>query len=168
MKRKTGNRWLAAALAAGMLAAGMGGNSALASEETDLSSLTFGSGWKIDTTKDYSGSQYKRFDGLEFTRAVNTSGFDLPEGMTIDDNDRVWMFELKTGLTPKTVWSANGDAYTQKLNACIASGEIPDLMYVDMNQYYSLIKSGLNRGSDRRTAGRQPSGDSGAVRNGRQ
>ncbi len=143
MKRKTGNRWLAAALAAGMLAAGMGGNSALASEETDLSSLTFGSGWKIDTTKDYSGSQYKRFDGLEFTRAVNTSGFDLPEGMTIDDNDRVWMFELKTGLTPKTVWSANGDAYTQKLNACIASGEIPDLMYVDMNQYYSLIKSGL-------------------------
>lgn len=141
MKREL-KKVLSAALVAGMLA-GTLGNNALASEQTDLSQLTFGPGWKIDTSKDYSGSQYKRFDGMEFTRVVNTSGFELPEGMTIDDNDRVWMFELKTGLTPKTLWSANGDAYTQKLNACIASGEIPDLMYVDMNQYYSLIKSGL-------------------------
>lgn len=68
---------------------------------TDLSELTFGDGWKIDTSEDYSGPQYKRFDGLEFTRIVNTSGFDVPEGMTIDDNDRVWMFELKSGLVPK-------------------------------------------------------------------
>ena len=51
-------------------------------DETDLSSLTFGNGWKIDTSKEYVGDQYKRFDGLEFTRIVNTSGFDLPEGMT--------------------------------------------------------------------------------------
>ena len=70
-------------------------------EETDLSSLTFGNGWKIDTSKEYVGDQYKRFDGLEFTRIVNTSGFDLPEGMTIDDNDRVWMFTLITGLQPR-------------------------------------------------------------------
>ena len=96
-------------------------------EETDLSSLTFGNGWKIDTSKEYVGDQYKRFDGLEFTRIVNTSGFDLPEGMTIDDNDRVWMFTLITGLQPKTLWSAAGDAFNQKKSAAITSGEIPDL-----------------------------------------
>lgn len=107
-------------------------------DETDLSSLTFGNGWKIDTSKEYVGDQYKRFDGLEFTRIVNTSGFDLPEGMTIDDNDRVWMFTLITGLQPKTLWSAAGDAFNQKKSAAITSGEIPDLMQVDMNQYSTM------------------------------
>ena len=138
MKRKMVSLLLAAALTAGMAPAAFAEESA-----TDLSELTFGDGWKIDTSKDYSGPEYKRFDGLEFTRIVNTSGFDLPEGMTIDDNDRVWMFELKSGLIPKTLWSASGDAYTQKQNAAIASGEIPDLMEVNMTQYYTLVKSGL-------------------------
>lgn len=138
MKRKVVSLLLASAMTAGMV------SMAFADEATtDLSELTFGDGWKIDTSEDYSGPQYKRFDGLEFTRIVNTSGFDVPEGMTIDDNDRVWMFELKSGLVPKTLWSASGDAYTQKQNATIASGEIPDLMEVDMNQYYTLVKSGL-------------------------
>ena len=113
-------------------------------EEVDLSELTFGAeGWKIDTSKDYSGPQYKRFDGLEFTRIVDPTGFEPPEGMTIDDNDRVWNFELRTGLKPVTLWSASGEAYQQKKNAAIASGEIPDLMNVDLNQYYTLVKSGI-------------------------
>lgn len=127
-------------------------------EETDLASLTFGPGWKIDMSKDYTGEQYKRFDGLEFTRIVNTSGFDLPEGMTVDDNDRVWMFTLRTGMVPKTLWSASGDAFTQKKKACIASGEIPDLMQVDMNEYYALVKTGLLADlTDELTGGPHPS-----------
>ena len=127
-------------------------------DETDLSSLTFGNGWKIDTSKEYVGDQYKRFDGLEFTRIVNTSGFDLPEGMTIDDNDRVWMFTLITGLQPKTLWSAAGDAFNQKKSAAITSGEIPDLMQVDMNQYYALVKAGLLADlTDELTEGPHPS-----------
>lgn len=32
-------------------------------DETDLSSLTFGNGWKIDTSKEYVGDQYKRLTG---------------------------------------------------------------------------------------------------------
>lgn len=43
-------------------------------DETDLSSLTFGNGWKIDTSKEYVGDQYKRFDGLEFTRIRRRCG----------------------------------------------------------------------------------------------
>ncbi len=110
---------------------------------TDISRLTFGhDNWKIDMSYDYSGPQYKRFDGMEFTRVVDTGGNDLPEGQTMDDNDRVWNFQLRTGLTPKTIWAASGEAYSQKLNAAIASGEIPDLMAVDMNQYFALVKSG--------------------------
>ena len=158
MKRKVLSMLLVFALAVSMLAGcgketktGENGGKGLENtgdegqeEKVELSELTFGkNGWKIDTSYDYSESQYKRYDGLEFTRIVNTLGFEVPEGMTVDDNDRVWSFELKTGLKPKTLWSANGDAYTQKQNAAIASGEIPDLMMVDINQYYSLVKSGL-------------------------
>ena len=137
-------------------------------DETDLSSLTFGNGWKIDTSKEYVGDQYKRFDGLEFTRIVNTSGFDLPEGMTIDDNDRVWMFTLITGLQPKTLWSAAGDAFNQKKSAAITSGEIPDLMQVDMNQYYALVKAGLLADLTDELTGRPASEPAGALRHGRQ
>ena len=112
--------------------------------DTDISQLTFGhDNWKIDMSYDYSGPQFKRFDGMEFTRVVDSQGNDLPEGMTVDDNDRVWYFQLVSGLTPKTIWSASGDAYTQKLSAAIASGEIADLMNVNVNQYFSLVKSGL-------------------------
>lgn len=142
MKKKT-NRLLAAALSTGMVVASITGCVNVMADDTDLSELTFGPGWKIDTSKDYTGDRYKRFDGLEFTRIVNTGGNETPEGMSVDDNDRVWWLQLKTGLTPKTLWTANGDAYTQKQNACIASGEIPDMMRVDMNQYYALVKSGL-------------------------
>nr|WP_296437386.1 extracellular solute-binding protein [uncultured Acetatifactor sp.] len=120
------------------------GESDMQGDGTDLSQLTFGQdNWKIDMSYDYSGPQFKRFDGMEFTRVVDTMGTDLPEGMTIDDNDRVWDFQLKTGLTPKTIWSASGEAYSQKLNAAIASGEIPDLLRVDLNQYYALVKADL-------------------------
>ena len=116
MKKKMLNVMLAAMMTTSMFGSvtqeTRAAETAEGEDQSALAELTFGNGWKIDMSKDYSGSQYKRFDGLEFTRIVNTGGYDLPEGMTIDDNDRVWMFELKSGMVPKTLWSANGDAYS--------------------------------------------------------
>lgn len=168
MRKKMTKRVFAAVMAAGLLMTGCGGEKSAdgstaekvtenttqnvvntveteeaKGEAADLSELTFGPGWKIDTSKDYSGEQYKRFDGMEFTTIINTTGSEVPEGMSVDDNDRVWDLQLRTGLTSKALWTANGDAYKQKQNACIASGEIPDMMKVDINQYYALVKADL-------------------------
>ena len=113
-------------------------------DATDLSGLTFGPyGWPVAENLDYSQPYNKRFDGMEFTRIVNTGTAELPEGMTVDDNTFTWLFEGATGLKPKALWSASGDAFYQKQSQAIASGEIPDLMAVSMTQYYMLVKSGL-------------------------
>lgn len=113
-------------------------------QEVDLSGLTFGyDEWPVEPTIDYTQSWAKRFDGMEFTRIVNTNGQEPPEGQTADDNTKVWGFESATGMSPSTMWSASGDAFTQKQNQAIASGEIPDMMSVSMNQYKMLVKSGL-------------------------
>ena len=113
-------------------------------DATDLSGLTFGPyGWPVAENLDYSQPYNKRFDGMEFTRIVNTGTAELPEGMTVDDNTFTWLFEGATGLKPKALWSASGDAFYQKQGQAIASGEIPDLMAVSMTQYYMLVKSGL-------------------------
>lgn len=113
-------------------------------DATDFSSLTFGPhNWPVAENIDYSQPYNKRFDGMTFTRIVNTSTAELPDGMTIDENTITWIFESITGLKPKALWSASGDAFTQKQSQAIASGEIPDMMNVDMTQYYMLVKSGL-------------------------
>jgi len=113
-----------------------------------LSSLVFGSsGWKIDVSEEkleeYKKNGLKRWDGLEFTYIINDQGYDLPEGQTIDDNERVWNVQLTTGFKPVNYWVATNDAFTEKKNAAIASGDIPDLMNVNVNQYAMLVKSGL-------------------------
>lgn len=110
----------------------------------DLSSLTFGPyDWPVAENLDYSEPYNKRFDGMEFTRIVNTGTAELPDGMTVDENTITWIFESITGLKPKALWSASGDAFSQKQSQAIASGEIPDFMTVSMTQYYMLVKSGL-------------------------
>lgn len=110
-------------------------------EDMDLSELTFGK-YKIDTSYDYSGERYRRFDGLEYTRVVYVSG-ELPEGQTIDDNARVWYEEMNTGMKAKTLWSASGEAYSTKLSTAISSGDIPDLLCVDFKQYQALVEADL-------------------------
>ena len=113
-------------------------------EVADPSSLTFGPyDWPVAENLDYSEPYNKRFDGMEFTRIVNTGTAELPDGMTVDENTITWIFESITGLKPKALWSASGDAFSQKQSQAIASGEIPDFMNVSMTQYYMLVKSGL-------------------------
>lgn len=140
MKKKMMKVLLAGALSASMLA----GFVSNAEEGTDLSELTFGPfEWPVEPSIDYTQSWAKRFDGLEFTRIINDGGADPGEGLTEDDNSVVWGFETATGMVPKTLWTASGDAFTQKQNQAIASGEIPDLMRVGISQYNMLVKSGL-------------------------
>ena len=114
------------------------------SEVTDLSTISIGPfGWPVDQAIDYTKPYNKRFDGLVFTEAVGGNGSDLPDGMSVDDNTFTWMLEARTGLKRQTIWTASGDGFKAKLNQAITANELPDLMMVDLNQYRTLVKSGL-------------------------
>lgn len=86
---------------------------------------------------------YQDLSGKKFTTICNTGGNELPEGQTLNDNFLIRHWELTHGITFEYEWAASGDAFTQKQNAIIASGDIPDMMEVDLTQYMLLVKSGL-------------------------
>lgn len=112
--------------------------------EQDVSKITVGKyNWPAHQGIDYTKPYNKRFDGLTFTMGVNGNGSDLPEGMTVEENTMTWAFEGITGLKMKALWTASGSAYSQKLSQAITSCEIPDLMFVSLNQYRKLAQSGL-------------------------
>ncbi|HCS73505.1 MAG TPA: hypothetical protein DIW17_06490 [Clostridiales bacterium] len=71
------------------------------------------------------------------------AGDVLPEGQTIEDNLRSRMFTRQTGLKPKVIWSASGEAFTEKMNMTIASGDIPDYFQVNYQQFEALVKADL-------------------------
>jgi putative aldouronate transport system substrate-binding protein len=67
----------------------------------------------------------------------------LPAGQTVEVNVRSQWFTKVTGLVPKVVWYASGDAYAQKLNLAIAAGDIPDYFEVQYVQFDAMAKAGL-------------------------
>ena len=114
-----------------------------ASAEDATSPLLADELWPADTTIDHSLPYYQRFEGVEFTTFLNSGSSDLPEGMTLDENEVTKLITMVTGLVPKIVWAAGGSAFTEKQNAAITTGEIPDVMSVSLTQYKQLVKSGL-------------------------
>lgn len=97
----------------------------------------------LDTSLDHSQPWYETFEGVEFTTVLNTNGADLPEGKTVEENDMQALFTEITGAKARIAWSASGDAFKEKLNTCIAVGDIPDVMRVSLTQYRQLVKAGL-------------------------
>lgn len=89
-------------------------------------------------------SYVKIFDDVEYTTVIGTPAGDvLPDGQTVEDNLRTRLFHKQTGLVTKVTWSASGEAYTQKLNMMIASGDLPDYFQVSYSQYMALVKADL-------------------------
>lgn len=89
--------------------------------------------------KDYRG-QGKSFTLVKGVPAGDTT---LPESDTVNDNAWTRYFEINTGIKVDVSWSASGDAFDQKLNMSIASGDIPDYLEVNINQWRILAKSGM-------------------------
>lgn len=89
---------------------------------------------------------FKKYDPqASFTIAKNVPSGDtsLPAGDTVENNDWTRYYAERTGIMPKVVWSASGDAYTQKVNIAIASGDIPDYMEVNIQQFRALVKADM-------------------------
>ena len=74
--------------------------------------------------------QKAKYEGKSYTTVKATPAGDvLPDGQTVEDNLRTRFFTEVTGLTQKVEWSAtSGDAFTQKANMMIATGDIPDYL----------------------------------------
>ena len=98
-------------------------------------------GYPKDDTLDFTSKYYQRWEGLTFTVIGSQDEGQLPEGQTYDYNESVWQWVAQTGMVPEFLWNVSGDAHTTKKNAAIASGEIPDIMSVSMQQYKELVKS---------------------------
>ncbi|NSW92893.1 MAG: hypothetical protein HPY74_20010 [Firmicutes bacterium] len=103
---------------------------------------------------DFSKASYKSVEGnpyvrifdppITYTTILKTPvGYTLPEGQTDEDNLRSRLFTKYTGLVPKVLWTAAGEAFDQKLNMAIASGDIPDYFEVKYAQYDALVKADL-------------------------
>ena len=111
---------------------------------TDLDSIEIGPfKWPVHKGYDYSKPYNKRFDGLEFTYCASSTGSDLKEPYTPEENPETWRLQGVTGLKAKVLWTAAGSAYSQKLGQAITSGDIPDVMTVSLAQYRQLVKAGL-------------------------
>jgi putative aldouronate transport system substrate-binding protein len=81
---------------------------------------------------------------------IHVVNFDKPQGlsqMAVGDNtsSNQWTRGLKQYLNVNVVtdWVSTQADYTTKLNLAIASGEIPDMFYVNAIQYRQLMEGGL-------------------------
>ena len=64
----------------------------------------------------------------------------LPEGMSYENNS--YLDFLSEDLNIKVVydWIASSSGYDEKMNLCIGSGTIPELINVNATQYRALVK----------------------------
>lgn len=64
----------------------------------------------------------------------------IPDGMSYEDNS--YTYTLKDDLNIKVVydWVASSSDYDEKMNLCIGSGTIPEMMNVNATQYRALLK----------------------------
>ena len=97
----------------------------------------------IDTTVDHSLPYYQTLDGWHFTTWNNDGANPYPEGMDPNNNPALEAFTLKTGATCEIIWAAAGEAYDEKRNAAIATGELPDVFEVSLAQYQMLVEADL-------------------------
>lgn len=85
---------------------------------------------------------------INFVRAIDN---DLTEnvmaktpGETVEDNRWLQLFKEQLGINVKYDWIVTGvDAYTQKINITLATGEIPDVIYVSSSQLKQLADADL-------------------------
>ena len=62
----------------------------------------------------------------------------FPEGQTFEDNAYTRYIESKLNVDLVDSFEAGGDAYTNQLATCVASGELPDILTV--NSYDTFVE----------------------------
>lgn len=68
----------------------------------------------------------------------------FPEGQTFEDNAYTRYIESKLNVDLVDSFEASGDAYTNQLATCIASGELPDILTVNSyDTFVQMVDNGL-------------------------
>lgn len=79
---------------------------------------------------------------VKIARPVGTT-WKYDPGESIDKNRVYDFYESDLGVKLVNEFAVAGDQYSNKVNTVIASGQIPDMMFVDGVQLRNLVKSGM-------------------------
>ena len=64
----------------------------------------------------------------------------LPDGMTYDDNPYIDFLKEDLNIEVVYDWVASSTDFEEKMNLCIGSNTVPELMNVNATQYRALLK----------------------------
>ena len=67
----------------------------------------------------------------------------IPDGMSYEDNSYTRLLKKDLNIDVVYDWVASSSDFDEKMNLCIGSGTIPDLMNVNAAQYRALLKYDL-------------------------
>lgn len=140
-------RWWAAVqiIAVMTAAAGCSGNNndAAKAESNPTGTQTGSASDSTQPAKD----PYGKFDQLvTFTLGkMLPPAANFPEGSTdtVEDNEYTRYIAESLNVRIKHKWQVQGDAYIQKVNMSLASGDIPDVMNVNEDQLKQLVEADL-------------------------
>ncbi len=147
--RKAISLAMAVSLTATLLTACGGQNSSTdstASTSQSTSSTTASSA----ANKDPLGKYEPEID-ISFVRGIDDdlAGNILPKtpGETLEDNRWTKVYKDELGVNVKYAWTVKGnevsDAYTQKINVTLASGDLPDVVLVNPSQLKQLVDADM-------------------------
>ncbi|CAM3296304.1 extracellular solute-binding protein [Paenibacillus lupini] len=90
-----------------------------------------------------SGPEGKYDPPIEVTtvRSLNQAA-ELAPGETYDENIWTKTFESDLGIKVKNTWKVNAEQYQNKIAVTMASGDMPDFMNVDAQQFQILVQAG--------------------------
>ena len=63
----------------------------------------------------------------------------IPDGMSYEDNSYTRLLKKDLNIDVVYDWVASSSDFEEKMNLCIGSGAIPDLMNVNATQYRALL-----------------------------
>jgi len=104
------------------------------------------SGGESGTATAENGPLTKYNESIKLTtgRIIYDSSWKFEEGKSIDNNFWYDIYKDELNIDVKNTWVVNGnDGGTAKINAAIASGDIPDLMRVDASQLKNLVEADM-------------------------
>ena len=82
-------------------------------------------------------------DPITVDYARDTEAYvNFMEGDTWEDNVWTRFLSDQLGINMNLVWSATQDHYDEKVSLTIASGELPDMMWVNFQDYVDLAEAG--------------------------
>ncbi len=146
--RKTVSLAMAISMTAALFTACGSQNSTDSSASSAQSTTSSSAGSSVSANKDPLGKYDPAID-ISFVRGIDDdlAANILPKtpGETLEDNRWTKLYKDELGINVNYAWTVKGnetsDAYLQKINVTLASGELPDVVLVNPSQLKQLVDS---------------------------